>query len=161
MITLPVNKLYRPIVTSNRFVASLSTPSVGYYDFEIAANTAQDIIELQPNSLYFIDGMQVSGDISQETFLDIQESPLYLYLKRKISGEIVFNNKIPIGAFCENKPLSGMLDSSKSGDYLTGTLTGKLGQNDDTIGKTSIILQISFTIYAIDESSYNREFRKG
>lgn len=159
MITLSVNKLYRPIITSNRFVASLSTPSVGYYDFEIDVNKEQDIIELQPNSLYFIDGMQISGDISQETFLDIQDAPLFLYLKRKVSKEIIFNNKLPIAAFSENKPLSGMIDSPKSNDFMTGTLTGKLKQNADTIGKESIIIQISFTIYAIDESSYNRAFR--
>lgn len=165
MITFKLPLTARYIPTDTTFTATFGTPTAGYYDFGIAANTAVSIVSLQPRSIYFLDHFQISGNIASEDFLAVISTQPTLLFGKKISGETMFTGKIPISVFTPQVYIASFFKSDKDGEFLTGTFAGVLTQNTNLIGVTAIKINVKLALYAMDEKTFNnafagREFQK-
>jgi hypothetical protein len=150
----------RFIPTNNTFAAAFGTPTVGYYDFGIAANSGQNVIALQPSTYYYVDYFQIAGNIPSETFLSVISTQPVLEFKRRLDGHIMFTAGIPISAFSAQIYISAFFYSQKKDDYLTATFSGILAQNFDLVGVSPININMKLAVYAMDEKIYGKEFLK-
>lgn len=150
----------RLIPTSTTFSSDFSSPTPGVYDFtNYSVNQNVKIIDMQPNTTYFIDRVSVGGNITEQQFLEsVNEFPK-LFLKRKIGKKNIYTTPIPITNFIDSGQLSNFFFTDKLGDCLEGTFEGVLNQLASMIGIATVRIQISFQIWAIDSAYYNSAFR--
>lgn len=157
MITFPIPTKARFIPSENIF----SAPFSGLYNFGIAANAGKTVIELQANTVYYLDNFTVSGNVASEDFLAcISTTPtLRLYRTFDPPGSTLYARTIPISQFYQNKECTCFVTSQKGGESLLATFQGILNQNSSLVGIDPLIITISFSIYAMDDNEYNRQFR--
>jgi len=141
------------------FTAAFNTPTVGKYDFGIAANALKTVFELQANTVYLISQMSIGGTVASEDFLESISVIPKLRFFRKVMAEGLYTEPIPITQFNASKEVSIWVISQKAGDSLQATLTGILSQTSAFVGLASITLNVSLSVYAIDEKEYNKNFR--
>lgn len=150
----------RFISTSNIFEAAFNVPTPGKYDFtNTAANQNVLCIDLQPNTVYFIDKISVSGNITEEQFLESINAFPYLYVKKNIRKENVYEKPIAIANYYDGNECSAWVFSDKFSDQLIFTFEGVFNQLPSMVGLAAIRLQISMNIFAIESSYYNGAFR--
>ena len=70
MIIQRISKTGLPILTQNVFSGAFNVPTPGVYDFGIAANTDQVVIDLNPKYFYLIDKVSISASIPEGVFLE-------------------------------------------------------------------------------------------
>lgn len=150
----------RFIATANIFTADFNAITPGKYDF---TNTPGNIdvvcVDLQPNTVYFIDSISVSGNISEKQFLEAINLFPYLYVKRKIRKENVYQKPIPIANYYDGNQTSAWVFSDKFSDQLLFTFEGLFNQPASLVGISTIKIQISMNIFAIESSYFNGAFR--
>lgn len=147
----------RIIPTENTFSASF----LGTYDFGVAANVRQTVFTLDANSVYFLDNFSVGGNISSEDFLSAISTIPIMTLSRKndTSGSTIYTRSFPITQFYQNKDCTCFVFSNKGSDELVISLSGVLNQISNLIGVDPVKLTISFSCFAMDDRTYNAEFR--
>lgn len=147
--------------TGNVFTASFNVPTVGVYDFGVAANRDVVVLELQPNTQYLIERLTIGGDISEADYagaLALAAGAPSLSLRRRLDGVTVYETPIPILRYIQNQEAAVWLASDNAGDALTATLTGVMNQTAALVGISSIALSVSFAVYAVESTIYNRAF---
>lgn len=144
----------RFISTSNRFTATFNVPIAGAYSFDVAANINQIVFDMQPNTVYLIERASFSCDIDEGIYLkSILTLPVYR-LKKKISKEILYVKEYPLTNYLDDQEVVTWVQSDKGGDSITLSVSGVLDQVPETVGETTVIMNISFSVYAIEDKNY-------
>lgn len=150
----------RFIATANIFSAVFNAITPGKYDItNTPGNQNVLCIDLQPNTVYFIDSLSVSGNVTEQQYLESIEVFPILYVKKKIRGENVYQLPIPIANYYDGNNTSAWVFSDKHSDQLLFTLQGLLGQPASMVGVAEVKIQISMNIFAIESSYFNGAFR--
>jgi len=148
----------RIVPTGNIFSAVFNATGKGVYDFSSIVNTSQVVIPLQSNSVFFIDTFQLSGNIPETDFISaIVKNPELTFRTLK-DGKTIFSNSFSIVDYSE-RAVSAFVNSQKKEDSLIVDFSGILKMTENLIGITPINITLSVTIYAIDESEYNRKYQ--
>lgn len=159
MINFPIPHTARYVCTGNIFKATYNIPGWSAYSFNTPANTNQKVIDLQKNSVYFLERITVGGNISEEIFNNsINDIPL-LVLKYKQTGSIVYEKPIPILGYYQNQEISTFIKSEITNDELLMSFNPVLNQVLDTIGLDEMRIGISFSFFVIDNNEYNAVIR--
>jgi hypothetical protein len=150
----------RLITTSTIFTAPFNVPTPGKYDFtNTPACQNVSVLELQPNSVYFIDRMSAGGNITEEQFLESIDSFPLLYLKKSIRIQNVYMLPIPIANYFDGNETSAWVWSDKKDDFLQFSFQGVLNQLPSMVGIASVKMQVTLNIFAVESSWYNATFR--
>lgn len=158
-VTFQIPSSARWIPTLNIFEATFNNPVFGKYSFNIAANQNQRIIKLQKNVVYLIARVSIGGDISEENYLNSIDELSQITLKREITKQRIYQNSYNVVNFIDDQDVIAWVLSEKKDDYLTIDYSGILNQIIPLVGKTSIKMHVSYTIYAIDNTSFYSIFR--
>jgi hypothetical protein len=141
------------------FVATFSQVVPGLYDFSQSGNKGIAIYPIDPSAIYLIDSISVGGNISEDIFLNsIVTVPTLTIAFSQNGGERMYTRDIPIVQFFRNYNASAWTHSHKGSDNITATLRGQLSQNSETVGDTNIIINVSFAIYAVDNTSASQKY---
>ena len=137
------------------FTAALN---VGQYDFSGSANTFK-LFPLERNSVYLIERMAIGGNISNEIYFNsILTTPLLTFTK-SITQENVYKRSIPIVNYYPDRQATTFVHSDKAGDSLLVNLSGVLDQIAETVGKNSISIFLTLSVYEIALKDYSIYFR--
>jgi hypothetical protein len=151
----------RFLPTTTGFTAGFNTPTLGKYNFGVPGNVGRVIIPLDVNTTYFLDNMQIGGDIPQEEFLAAINTTPQITFKKVINNEIIYTTKIPLVLYSQEKPLTCFFRTDKGNDALIVDLEGILNQTFFLLGRSSVTLSMTLAIYAMDERDYNENFKRG
>lgn len=162
-ISWKIPRSARYIATANIFSAAFNVPALGQYDFGVAGNQNAVVLPLQPNSVYLLERMSVSGDISEENYTDALDLSVAdrlprLSLRRLLDGASVYETPLMLPGYVSQQESSAWVLSARSGDALTATLTGRLNQTAPLVGRAFVRLTVSFSVYAIESTIYMRAF---
>lgn len=153
---IPPRSKYIP--TANVFEATFNTPTISKYDFNVAGNTKQHIIDLQPNALYLLDRISTSANISEQDFTaSLNVNPTF-DLFRKIKSQREHPKPIPVINFTDNQDLIIWSYTQKKNDSLVADFRGVLDQIPALVGVTSIKITVSLSIYEIENTEYIKQF---
>jgi len=160
--TIPHQARY--IQTGNMFAADFNVPILGRYSFTVPANLNQVVLQLQPNTEYLIERVTVAGDIDELIYagaldLGVQANAPFLRLRRLLDGQNVYNTAIGVPSYITQQESAVWVHSDRLGDALTATFTGVMFQTAPLVGIPTIRLAVTFSIYAIESTIYNRAFR--
>ena len=155
MPTYPIPHTSQFLNVKSIFSATWNTAGDGLYTF----NENVEIMPLEENTVYFIQGIEISGDIDHNDFQAALNVNPQLFLKTRIGKRIELARSIAITQFTDDKKLEFFIKNQKKNNFLDGQFTGKLSQTADLIGKEEITINISFTIYAINDKIFNEAFR--
>lgn len=144
----------RYIPASNTFNAYFT----GEYNFSTAANTRQSVIKLQANSIYIIESYSLGGNIAKEDFLSSISIVPAMFLSRKADKQGIYTRAIPLTHFYENREAMVYFESKTMNDELLVSFTGRLNQTAPLMGINPAKIVLSFTIYAIDDTVFARNF---
>jgi len=155
MIVYKIPHKARFLALTLNFKAAFSETEPGKYVF----NDTALLFEAVPNTVFLIERLSVSGDISEASFLSsIQETPLVRF-RKKTSGEILHNEGIPVNKFYNGLDTGIWFKNDTEGEGVNVQFTGKLKQISETVGKTELNISVSCLVWAVDEREYNRAFR--
>lgn len=150
----------RYIPTTNTFIATFNNPTLGKYDFTGGAVQNQTVIQLFRDTIYLIERISVGGDLSEQVYREsIFSTVPILTLRRKQGNQIVYKNPMPIPNFIDDQDITAWIISDKQDDELLLSLDGVLTQVAETVGRDTLKLFISYSIYAIESSDFARAFR--
>ncbi len=155
-ITIPKNSIFRPIV--KRFTATFGTPTVGQYNFGVAANKNVSILPIAYGNLFFISILNFSANISESAFLENVISDPQLLFMTKQNGINIFGGPQPLIKYLPQNEVNAFFRSRQRGDFLTGTFTGSLGQSASLIGPSSVIAVVAMNIFEIQDQKWIRDF---
>lgn len=156
MLSYRIPKKARYIQASASFTAPLSVlVDSSIYDF-----SGQDkllLSNLAAGSFYLIDSVNISGDVSEAAYISsLVAVPPNLIIKKSIPGNInLFEKPFPIANFSPNIQISAFTSSDQKNNNLMCTLDGRIQQSEETFGKDSITLSLSFAIYAMDSADFS------
>jgi hypothetical protein len=153
----------RFVSTANIFTATFNNPVVGAYDYGVAGNVNQVILRLQRNTVYLIERISVSGDISEENYTDALDLSVAARLPRltlRKSQDLmsVYESAIPLPGYVAQQEAAVFVRTQRDQDDLTATVTGRLNQTAALVGRADVRLTVSFAIYAMESTIYNRAF---
>lgn len=154
-ISRKITHLARYVPSNLQFTASFS----GIYNFSVSGNENVNLFSIDKGSVYYLDTYTVSANIASEDFLSSRRSDLTLTLKYQHTGQSIYARPIILSQLLENKPCNAFVMCDNFPNAILATLTGSLNQIASTVGLSSLILNVAFSIYAIDEGTYNKEFR--
>jgi len=149
----------RFIPTSNVFSATFNAPALGQYDFGIAANRGQEVIPLQPNTVYLIERMRAAGTVEEGAYFESVATLPTVIITRSIRDERVYSRPIPLNTYSDGWEVAAWVTSDKIGELLTMTFTGVLNQVAATVGVLTIKVNISLSIFAVDSAWFTAHFR--
>jgi hypothetical protein len=154
----PIPRQAKFISSETKFSAAFNTPAPGGYDFNIPANQNVAVLNLTNNTVYFINAVSVGSNISREIFLDAIDTVPQLTFKTTNSDETIYPIPFPIVQLYETKELTVFFTNNRGDNKLSLSLTGLLNQTVDLVGKDPIYLDVSLSIYAIDNNLYTSWF---
>lgn len=154
----------RYLQTASIFAAAFNVPVLGAYSFGVAANTGVLIFPLQPNSEYLIERVTVSGDIAEGDFsaaLDLTAGALIpvLSLRRSLDNSSIYETALPFPSYVSQQESAVWVHSDRLNDSVVATMTGVLNQTAALVGVPVIRLSVSFSVYCVESTIYNRAFR--
>lgn len=155
--SIPKTARFRQVV--NTFVATFNVPALGQYDFGVAGNTGQAVIDLEPNSIYFLDRVNVGGTIEEGEFLNAVATFPRLRFRYLIENPAVYPAPLPIVNYIDNQEVSAWVWSDKSNDSLVADLTGVLNQTPFLVGVGTVTLAVQLNLYQISESAFVSAFK--
>lgn len=148
------------IQTANLFAATFNAPTIGRYDFNVPANTAQTILALQPNTVYFIDRCNVGGTIAESDYLESIVTLPTAQIKFKQGNEAAYRLPIPIVNYIDNQEFNAWISTDKGSQELTMTFRGVLKQTAALVGVSPITIQVSLNLYQIHVKHFTKRFRE-
>jgi len=156
-IQYQIPKNSRLIQAQATAVATFNVPVVGKYDF--SPNTGLLISAIYPNHLYFLERVNIGGDISEADFQDaIATVPVARY-RTSVENAIVFPQPLPIVNYVINQELNTFIWTEKSNDNLIVDVYGILNQTAVLVGVTNVQLFMSFNLYDITDTGYIAEYK--
>lgn len=158
MITPTLPRRIRYIPASGLFTAQFNVPTVGSFDFN-----GQYIVlvkELLPNTVYLIDSYSLSGNVAGEDFLSSILSVPSLSLMKTLEKERIFDKPIQIHNYFTDRQIVRFFKTGHDKTGLAATLTGNLDMTPAFVGIAAISLSINFSLYAIDDSNFEKEYSK-
>ena len=157
-ITIPVGSW--PIITANSFTASYNTPTLSKYDWAVAANQNNTILALDEWSVYIIERLAFTCNISEGDFQDnlVKTDLPKLQLKTKATNQQIFLTPQPFVNYFDNLELLKYFYTTQSGDELQGTFTGELNQSAATAGKATIDANVQLNIYRVTSTEWVKRF---
>ena len=158
MITYNLPRRIRYIPASAIFTAIFNAPTIGKYDF--AGNTQVFIESLLPNTVYLIDALSIAGNVSSEDFLSsIDIVPLFT-LRKSLAAEHIFDAPIQIHGYSTDRQVVHFFKTGLNNCGLIADITGRLNMIPAFLGLASISLSINLSIHAIDESDFEKTYKK-
>lgn len=151
-----------PFETSNRFSSTFNVPTLGRYDFDIAANQNQLVATLNPNNVYYIDRVSFSASIDEGVFLEAVDTLPTARLRWSLSKNVgVFPQPLPAINYRDGLEYAFWFWSPKQGNNLLISTEGTLTQPPPIVGLTNVFLQLSFVIYEVGDSETVTTIKKG
>jgi hypothetical protein len=150
-----------PVPHKSRFLPiarSFSAPFTGIYDFGIAANTDAKLLDLQANTVFIISSYSIGGNIASEDYLSAINTLPQFVLKRRNDGQQIHTGTVPVVQFEQNKEAMIFFESKQGDDELRITFAGILNQTGDLVGVDPVIINLSFSIFAIEDNEYAKKF---
>lgn len=152
-LNLPLRDTY-PHVTGNSFTATFNLPTVGLFDFEIAANENIKILDMVPTSLYFIERISFGTNMGSEAYNEsIVTIPNIQFLTLKTLKPALLNTQ-PFVVYFNNFETIAVVSTKQDPDELLGTFRGQLKQVAATAGWPSVTANISFNIYEVQNKTW-------
>jgi len=151
-IQLPISAQVIPV--SNVFTATFNTPTINRYDFAVAANTNQVILELERQSVYIIERMAFSMDIPEAVFQSSIDVTPRLSFTRRAPNQQEFQRAMPFVNYYKDYETYMFFNTTQSNDALRATFTGSLVQVPETVGLTEISAYVQLTIYKINDQPW-------
>jgi len=137
-----------PIETNNRFAANFNVPTVGQYDYGIAANVDQVVIgSLNPNFVYIIDRVSFSASIPEGVYLESVNTVPTARLRFRNTDYGIYPRPLPGVNYKDNLEWRFFFWTEKKNDALLVTFDGALNQVAATVGVPTIYANLSFVIY--------------
>ena len=137
-----------PIETQNRFAAQFNVPTLGQYDFGVAANTQQVVIaNLNPNFVYLIDRVSFSASIPEGVYLESVNVTPQARLSFLNTEYGIYPRPLPGVNYKDNLEWRFFFWTEKRNDQLLVTFDGALNQVAATVGVPIIYANLSFVIY--------------
>lgn len=155
-IALPVSAQVIPVAVT--FTATFNVPTIGEYDFGIAANENKVFIPMQNRSIYIIERVAFSVNIAEAAYQDSISSVLELNFTRTQPGQQIFESNLPFVNYFKNLETYMFFNSTGSDDNLLGTLTGSLIQVPATVGKTTLTAFVELVVYKINDQEWLARF---
>ncbi len=146
------------------FTGTFNVPTIGVYDFgsvasPVAGNVNQSVTELQKNKVYLIDRISIGGNIAESDYLDSINLLPDFRLKYKISGENVYFLPYSVVNYLKDSQVTAWVLSEKGGEELFVNFYGILDQIPATIGKLTIKIHLTFSIFIISSTVFYGKFR--
>ena len=158
MITYQLPRKIRYVPGSAIFEATFNAPTIGKYDFD--SNTQIFVPKLLNNSVYLIDSFSVAGNIASEDFLTAIDTVPLLSLQKTLDNENIFDNPIPIQNFSTDRQIVHFFKTGLNNCGLQGKISGVLNQVAPFVGIGTIKLSVTFSLHVIDDSDFEKTFRK-
>lgn len=153
---LPDDSLFLPTV--NLFSADFNVPTVGFYDWGVAANTNQNVLGISPGFLYYISIINFGASINEGTFLENVATIPRVQFLTKLSGKGLYGGGYPIANYLKNNDISAFFWTAQQNDALVATFTGTLGQNASLAGVPSVRAHVSLNIFQIVDKAFIAKF---
>ena len=158
MITYNLPRRIRYVPGSGIYTAVFNVPTIGQYDF--AGQTVELVKSLVPNTVYLIDSYSVAGNVAGEDFLSAIATVPALTLQKTLNNENIFDGPIQIHSYFTDRQIVHFFKTGHNKTGLAGKLSGVLNQIPAFVGLASISLSINFSLHAIDESGFEKDFSK-
>lgn len=149
----------RPILTTNIFTATFNAPTPGKYDFGIPANRGLLVTQMFTGTIYLLERISIGATVPEGDFLEAVETIPLLTLKRSQANEIEYKLPLPVVNYVDDSELVMWAFTEKARDDLILDLTGVLIQTAALVGVTSIKLNVSYALYAIESTEFYKHFR--
>jgi len=151
----PGTQFYQPLA---RFTADFNSPLVGGYDWDVAANTDQNLMEIRKNHLYLVERYSFSATINEGVFLAaVLTVPTVGVRIPTESNRLIHPNPIPLVNYIDGLETM-MYAYSDQDQYLTATFRGQLSQTADLVGISEVTAQVQFNIYEIKNGAWIENF---
>lgn len=149
----------RFIMTKNIFTATFNSPTAGKYDFGKAANTGVSVQKIFKGTLYLIERVSIGGTVPEGDYLESIETIPELKLRTLKTGAIIYKLPMPIVNYIDDQDIVGWVLSDIGDDELIADMTGVLDQTANLVGIASVKINISYSIYAIEDINFKIRFR--
>lgn len=156
MVKIPDSSFLIPTV--NLFTADYNTPTPGYYDWGVAANTNQEIFGISPGFLYYMAIMNFGATVPEGDFLANVSTIPKIQFGTSLTGRSLFGGGYPIANYLKNNEISAFLWTAQKEDTLIGTFTGVLSQNAALAGVASITAHVSLNLFQIVDKDFTNKF---
>jgi len=156
MLSIPSNSFFIPAV--NLFTADFNAPTVGYYDWAVAANTNQEILGISPGFLYYLSIMNFGATVPEGDFLANVSTIPKIQFSTRLTGKSLYGGGYPIANYLKNNDISAFFWTTQRDDALLGTFTGALTQNAALAGVPSITSHVSLNLFQIVEKPFIDKF---
>jgi hypothetical protein len=155
---LPHSSITNP--TTTIFSAPFNVMTPGKYNFLDAAQN-QNIISLLPGNVYLVERLSAGANVSAQDYFSALQlvTPPVITLKKRLTGEPINPNPIPIVQYFDGLELAFWIRSDKKGDFLTLSMSGIMNQTAALVGVPFVSVSISFIIWQINEKEFNSSFR--
>lgn len=154
---LPSGTYFRPCAAL--FEADFNTPTLGKYDFGVAANQNYEILQLNASHLYFFSILNFSATVPVSAYIENIETIPSLDLRMKQGGAQLYQQGYPLVSYLNNNEIATFFWSDRENDTLIGNFAGVLGQNASLTGIASIIAQVSLNIHEITDTKFINDFK--
>jgi hypothetical protein len=156
-IQYKIPKNSRLIQAQATATAVFNVPAIGKYDF--SPNTGLLISAIFPNHLYFLERVNIGGDIAEADFQDAIDTVPVARYRTSVENAIVFPQPLPIVNYVINQELNTFIWTEKSNDNLILDVYGILNQTPALVGVTDVRLLMSFNLYDITDTGYIAEYK--
>lgn len=154
---IPHNARY--LQTKNIFTATFNNPELGKYDFGVAGNTDVKIQDIFKGTIYLIERVVVGGNIPEVDYSGAIETFPQIKLRFKKTKTIVYKLPLPIVKYYDNLDVVAWVYTDIGNDELMADFTGLLDQTADLVGITEVKINVSFAMYAIEDTNFKIRFR--
>lgn len=147
-----------PIQTESRFTATFNNPTLGQYDFNVAANRNVLIHPTNRDSIYLLDKQSFSLDIPEGVFKSAIDTPPMLSFRDSKTNSQILQLPIPYINYFDNLDFSKYYQAIQDGANIVGTMTGVLDQPVELDGIVTITALVQFVIYEIRDQNWIRNY---
>lgn len=157
-LQLPADSFFRPTV--NLFTGKFNAPTLGVYDFGVAANRLQPVLPLTSSNLYFISIINFSATCPQPAFIEniAQVPQLRFYTKQ--NGKPLYGGQYPLANFLVNNEVGTFFVVGQADDTLLATFDCVLNQSASLIPFAAITVVCAFNIWEIKDRKFIDSYHK-
>lgn len=159
-IAIPIDSIFRP--TANLFTATFNNPTIGQYDFAIAANTEQLVMPIDDINLFYISIANYSANVPESSYLenlDTSDIPKIRFLTGQ-NKKPLYGGTYPLAKYLVTNEVGTFFRSKQAKDSLIATFTGKLNQNANLAGVVTITAVVALNIWEISDREFLNKFDK-
>jgi hypothetical protein len=151
------------------FTGVLNNPTIGKYnftDYKIGGNRVNVAVPLglamNPNYLYFFHEINFSMSIAESSFLEAIEPGTVpqLAIKDSTSRRSIFHLPFRLFRYFENAAMDSFHFNSNGNASLLGDFQGMFSLVASLVGVSSILAQISMSVYEITEEKFIKNYKR-